>query len=340
MNRIDLRSDTVTLPSDKMLEAMFKAKVGDMVFGEDEEVNRLEAMAASIFGMEAAAFCPSGTMTNQIAVNIHTRPGDEVICSKLAHIYLHEGGGIAFNSGSSVALIDTPDGTFSADDVVSNINPDDPHKARTSLVCIENTVNRGGGKIWDAADIIKIGQVCRENKLSYHLDGARIFNALAETGENPAQLGKIFDSVSVCLSKGLGAPVGSVLISSEENIRKAKRVRKALGGTMRQAGYIAAAGIYALENNVARIKEDHLHARMISSVLSSCNWVTEQMKTETNIIIFSLADNITSASIAGKLSESGILIAPVDNRRIRIVTHLNITREMTEFVCSRLRNLF
>ena len=340
MTKIDLRSDTVTMPDEKMLKAMISAPAGDMVMGEDPSVNELEKKISRLFGMEDAAFCPSGTMTNQIAVKVHTRPGDEVICSKLAHIYLYEGGGIAFNSGASVALIDSPDGTFTAEQVAENINPDDPHKPHTSLVCIENTVNRGGGKIWDFNELKRIKEVCNHNNLHYHLDGARIFNAIAATNQTPADFGSMFDSVSVCLSKGLGAPVGSLLLGSESFIKHARRVRKVMGGTMRQAGYIAAAGLYALDNNIERLKDDHRNAKIISSSLSECNWIKEVMPVHTNIIIFKIADELSSASVTKKFAEKGILVNAVDNKSIRMVTHLDISSEMIERVCAELKKLF
>ena len=258
---IDLRSDTVTKPCAGMLTAMMNAKVGDDVFGEDPTVNELEAMAATMFGMEAGLFCPSGTMTNQIAIKVHTQPGDEVICDKLAHIYQYEGGGIAFNSGCSVKLLDGDKGRITSDQVIEGINANQDYKAATSLVALENTTNRGGGSCYDFKEIIAIREVCSANNLGLHLDGARIFNALVEKKETPKQYGEIFDSISICLSKGLGTPVGSILLGTDKFIKRARRVRKAFGGGMRQAGFLAAAGIYALENNIDRLKEDHLHAR-------------------------------------------------------------------------------
>lgn len=340
MNRIDLRSDTVTMPSPGMLDAMIYAEAGDMVLNEDPTVDRLEKMVAEIFGMEAAAFCPSGTMTNQIAINVHTRPGDEIICSSKAHVYLYEGGGIAFNSGVQVALIDSVDGTFDYESVIEKINPDDPHKPRTSLVTVENTVNRGGGKIWDQTELIRISELCRNHGLKYHLDGARIFNALIETGDNPAAAGTIFDSVSVCLSKGLGAPVGSLLAGSSEFIRRAKRVRKVLGGTMRQAGYIAAAGIYALDNNINRLKSDHLNAARLKETLKNCHWVDSILPVDTNIVIFSLKTGFDSKKVKSELAENGILAGVIDSRIMRLVTHLDVTDEMTDKACEIIGSLF
>lgn len=258
---IDLRSDTVTQPSAAMLEAMFKAPVGDDVFSEDPTVNRLESISADMFGMEAAIFCPSGTMTNQIAIKCHTQPGEEVICDKLSHVYQYEGGGIAFNSGCQVKLIDGNYGRITAAQVAEGINPEADYKSKTSLVSLENTTNRGGGACYNFTDIESIKEVCLHNNLKLHLDGARLWNALVAKNETPKQYGQVFDSISVCLSKGMGTPVGSLLIGKKEFIKKARRIRKVFGGGMRQAGYLAAAGIYALENNIARMVEDHQHGR-------------------------------------------------------------------------------
>src|SRR5215471_3375413 len=264
---IDYRSDTVTKPTAGMMEAMMHAKVGDDVFGEDPSINELEALTANMFGMEAAIFCPSGTMTNQIGIKCHSQPGDEVICDENAHVYQYEGGGIAFNSGASVKLLPGDRGRITAKQVKIAINSDDNHKAHTSLVCLENTSNRGGGSCYDFEEIRKIREVCKDSNLRFHLDGARLFNALVEKNETPKQYGEIFDSVSICLSKGLGCPVGSVLIGKRDFIKKARRVRKVFGGGMRQAGFLAAAGIYALQNHISRLKEDHRHAKQIGEVL-------------------------------------------------------------------------
>ena len=340
MTRIDLRSDTLTKPSHEMLMAMMSAKTGDMVFDEDPTVNELEKRAAEMFNKEAGLFCPSGTMSNQVAVKVHTKPGDEVICSRLAHIYMNEGGGIASNSGASVSIIDTYDGTFTSDQVVSRINPDDPHKAHTCLVSVENTVNRGGGKVWKFDEIVRIGNVCREFNLKYHLDGARIFNALAETSQRPPDYGKIFDSISFCFSKGLGAPVGSVLLGSKDFIKQAKRIRKVFGGTMRQAGYVAAAGIYALENNIERLKVDHKHAKMLEKILVKCSFVEKVLPVETNIVIFRVSDKLQSSDIISGLLKHEIFALPIDSRNIRFVTHLDVNSEMIGIVCDVLQKLF
>src|ERR1700754_5008575 len=264
---IDLRSDTVTRPTAPMLDAMFHAPVGDDVFGEDPTINKLESMAARLFGMEAALYCPTGTMSNQVAIKVHTQPGDEVICDKTAHVYQYEGGGIAANSGAQVKLLEGNNGRITVEQVAAAINPDDVHKANTSLVCIENTSNRGGGAFYELSAIQEIRELCNLHGLKLHLDGARLFNALVARNESPRQYGEAFHSISVCLNKGLGCPIGSMLIGKKEFIKKARRVRKVFGGGMRQAGYMAASGLYALQNNVARLAEDHQHARQIAEVL-------------------------------------------------------------------------
>ena len=272
---IDLRSDTVTKPTPSMLKAMMNADVGDDVFKEDPAVNALEGKAADLFGMDKALFCPSGTMTNQIAINVHVKPGDEVICDRISHIYFYEGGGIAKTSGASVALLSGDRGRFSAEDVEAAICPDDIHRPVTRLVAVENTVNKGGGAYWDIDELEKIGSICRKKNIGFHLDGARLFNALAETGEKPADYGRLFDSISICLSKGLGAPAGSLLLGNSDFIKKALRVRKVMGGGMRQAGFLAAAGIYALDNNIERLNEDHAKARDMGELLSSLDYIEE-----------------------------------------------------------------
>jgi threonine aldolase len=311
-----------------MMEAMMKAKVGDDVFGEDPSINELENLAAEMFGMEAAVFCPSGTMTNQIAIKCHTQSGDEVICDESAHVYQYEGGGIAFNSGASVKLLFGDRGRITAAQVKEAINPDDNHKAHTSLVCLENTSNRGGGSCYDFSEIKKIKTVCLENNLKLHLDGARLFNALVEKNETPRQYGEIFDSISVCLSKSLGCPVGSLLLGKKEFIKKARRVRKVFGGGMRQAGFLAAAGIYALHNHVDRLKTDHLHAKQISGAIEKKKFVKMVLPVETNIIIFELDHSITASAIVDKLKEKNILGYAIAPNRVRLVVHLDITEEM------------
>ena len=324
---IDFRSDTVTKPGPGMLKAMINAKVGDDVFGEDPSINELEQMSADLFGMEAGLFCPSGTMTNQIAIKCHTQPGDEVICDESAHVYQYEGGGIAFNSSASVKLLYGDRGRINADQVKAAINPDDNHKARTSLVCLENTSNRGGGSCYDLSEIKKIKQVCVENKLSFHLDGARLWNAMVAKNEPPKQYGEIFDSISICLSKGLGCPVGSVLIGKKDFIKMGRRTRKVFGGGMRQGGFIAAAGIYALQNNIERLQQDHDNAKQIGEAIAESSIATTVLPIETNIIIFETG-NTPAQTIIDKLKEKQILCYATGPQRVRFVVHLDITAEM------------
>lgn len=326
---IDFRSDTVTQPTTAMLEAMMNAKLGDDVFGEDPTINALEEKAAGMFGMEAAIFCPSGTMTNQIAIKCHTQPGDEIICDQLSHIYQYEGGGIAFNSGCSVKLIEGNCGRINAEQVEASINnKNDVHKPISKLVSLENTANRGGGSCYDFDDIQSIKKICEANELAFHLDGARLFNAIIAKKESPEQYGKVFDSISICLSKGLGAPVGSVLIGTKNFITKARRVRKVFGGGMRQAGILAAAGIYALDNNIERLSQDHQHAKQLANALQQKDFVGEIFPVETNIVIFEVHGKYTAAQLAEKFKEQNILVIAISKTHVRMVTHLNITAEM------------
>ena len=326
---IDFRSDTVTHPTPEMLKAMFAAVVGDDVLGDDTTVIALEAKAAAMFGMEAALFCASGTMANQIAIKSHTQPGDEVICHKLSHVYYYEGGGIAMNSGASVCLLEGDQGRITAEYVAAHINPaNDPHRPLTRLVSVENTMNKGGGSIYDFNELKAIAKVCTDNKLKFHLDGARLFNALVETKETPADYGKLFDSISICISKGLGAPVGSVLIGSKEFIWKARRIRKVFGGGMRQAGYLAAACIYALDNNVERLREDHRKAKQLESLLKSLPYVEDVMPVQTNLIFFNLKPEMQAKDFLQKLRDSDIHAMALAPQEVRFVTHLDITDEM------------
>jgi len=324
---IDFRSDTVTRPSPAMLDTMMQARVGDDVFGEDPSVNELESLAASMFGMEAALFCPSGTMTNQIAIKCHTQPGGEVICDADAHIYQYEGGGIAFNSGCSVKLLSGDRGRINAEQVRQAIQPDDVHRARTSLVCVENTSNRGGGSCYEWEALEKIKQVCAEHHLAFHIDGARLFNAMVAKGQSPQQYGALFDSISICLSKSLGCPVGSILLGSKSFIKQARRIRKVLGGGMRQAGFLAAAGIYALTNNIDRLQKDHEHARLIGAALENKPFVASILPIETNIIIFE-TKGITAKELVEKLKQHQILGYAIAPYRVRLVLHLDITEAM------------
>ena len=328
---IDFRSDTVTRPTPAMRDAMYQAPLGDDVFGEDPSVNALEAKTAALFGMEAALFCVSGTMTNQIGIKCHTQPGNEVICDQLSHIYQYEGGGIAFNAGCSVKLVHGNRGRITAQQVLEGINnPMDIHKAPTALVSLENTANRGGGSCYDFAEIIRIQQVCREHGLHFHLDGARLFNALVAKNETPQQYGEVFDSISICLSKGLGAPVGSLLIGKKDFIQKGRRIRKILGGGTRQAGMLAAAGIYALDNHVQRLAEDHRHARLIAEALQAKDFTGELLPVETNILIFEVKGRYTAPQLAAALKEKGILVIAISPAQVRMVVHLDIQPDMVE----------
>jgi threonine aldolase len=330
---IDYRSDTFTRPTPGMLEAMYNAETGDDVFGEDPSVNRLEAMMADFFGKAAALYCPSGTMSNQVGIKVHTLPGDEVICSQLAHVYIYEGGGIAFNAGAQVRPITGERGMITAAEVAAAINPDDVHKARTSLVCLENTANRGGGCCYDWEEVLRIKAVCQEHNLKLHLDGARLFNALIATKQDPAAYGNVFDSISVCLNKGMGCPMGSVLMGSETFIREARRIRKKLGGGLRQAGYMAATGIYAMENHLQRLEDDHLHAKQIAHALLEKNFTGHMLPVETNILIFEVIGDWTPVSFAEYLTREGIKVMPISTNQVRMVTHLDITPEMVAQTC-------
>jgi threonine aldolase len=335
----DLRSDTVTQPGPAMLQAMMHARVGDDVFGEDPSINELEALAAEMFGMESALYCPTGTMSNQIAIKCHTQPGDEVICEKSSHVYQYEGGGIAFNSGAQVKLIDGNRGRIHAEQISTAINPDDVHKAHSSLVSLENTCNRGGGSCYDTSEIKKIREECDRLQLGLHLDGARLFNALVAKKESARQYGELFHTISICLNKGLGCPIGSVLIGPGDFIRKARRVRKVFGGGMRQAGYMAAAGIYALQNNIQRLELDHTHAQQIAHALVSKSFVGDILPVETNIVIFEVKPPFTVSLLLEKLSQNNIRCFAISSSQIRMVTHLDISESMIRTVVKTIEAL-
>ncbi|MBS1667663.1 MAG: aminotransferase class I/II-fold pyridoxal phosphate-dependent enzyme [Bacteroidetes bacterium] len=337
--KIDFRSDTVTKPTAAMLEAMMQAEVGDDVFGEDPSINLLESMVAERFGMQAAIYCPSGTMSNQIAIRCHTQPGDEVICASNAHVYIYEGGGIASNSGSQVRAIDGDNGRINASQVETSINPDDVHKARTSLVCLENTSNRGGGACYDLEEIKKIRKVCTDYNLQLHLDGARLFNAIVAKKEDPKQYGAIFDSISICLNKGLGCPIGSVLIGNKDFIKKARRIRKVFGGGMRQAGFMAAAGVYALQNHIDRLAQDHAHAKQIEAALAKKDFVASILPVETNIVIATTKDGFPAKQIAEKLLPKGIQVMAIAEQQLRFVLHLDISTAMVEETITQISKL-
>lgn len=333
---IDFRSDTVTKPSFEMRQAMLDAPVGDDVFGEDPTINELEQYAAKMFGFEAGLFCCSGTQTNQIAINVHVQPGGEVICHEESHIYKYEGGGIAKNSGASVRLLRGNRGRITADDVQLWINPDDIHLPVTQLISIEDTSNRGGGAIYDFNEIRKIRALSSMTKIPLHLDGARLFNSLIENGVDYLEYGQQFDSISICLSKGLGAPVGSVLLGSHDFIKKARRVRKVFGGGMRQAGIIAAGGLYALKHNIERLKIDHLNAKAIEHVLFNLNWVKNVVPVETNIVVAELNDPSSLPLIVSRLKDMDILVMPFGPGMIRLVTHMDISQEAMDQTLSAL----
>lgn len=336
---INLISDTVTKPTKEMLDVMMNAKVGDDVFKADPTVNLLQEKVADMFGMEDALFFPSGTMANQAAIKLHTQPGDRMFCDKWAHVYNYEGGGAAFNSGVTSHLIDGDRGMFTAVQLQQAVSGRaDIHVPFNRLVCIENTTNKGGGACWDFEELKKIQKVAKDNNLAYHLDGARLFNALVAKNETPEQYGKLFDSISICLSKGLGAPVGSVLIGTKEHIAQALRVRKLFGGGMRQAGFLTAAAIHALDNQVERLAEDHKKAKEIGKVLETCSYVKKIEPIETNIVIFYVNDSIDSMEFIKRMEEKRILLISMGEGKIRIVTHLDYTNEMHEILLKELVN--
>ena len=334
---IDLRSDTVTKPSLEMKDYILDAALGDDVFQDDPTVKELENKTARMFGHEAGLFCSSGTMTNQIALMVYLRPGDEVICSSEAHIYNYEGGGIARNSGASARLINRNSGIVYLDEIIDNLNPDDIHYPVTNLVALENTINRGGGICYPISEIEKISKFCESKNIPLHLDGARLFNALVKTGVKTNYIGPLFDSISICFSKGLGAPVGSVLVGSKEFIRKARRVRKVIGGGMRQVGMLAAAGIYALENNIERLAVDHQHANLLAEGLRSCSWIDKVMEVETNIVIGYMNEGFQNSNFVEKLQKLGVSIVSFGKGRIRMVTHLDVSKQDIDKVISLLK---
>ncbi|MES2827795.1 MAG: GntG family PLP-dependent aldolase [Bacteroidota bacterium] len=336
---VDLRSDTVTKPTAGMLDAMMSAKVGDDVFGEDETVSALEAKLAGIFNMEAGLFCPSGTMTNQIAIKCFTQPMDEVICDQTAHVYRYEVGGIAYNSMASVRLLNGPRGILTPELIEPEINEQNIHYPDSTLVVLENTVNKGGGACYKLSQIEPIHALCANRGLKLHLDGARVFNALTATGDKANDYGQFFDGISVCLSKGLGAPVGSVLLSTKETIRKATKVRKAFGGGMRQAGYLAAAGIYALDNNIKRLSEDHVHAKALAEALKSTNYVASVMPVETNIVIFEVTEGYKADVLVKLFADKGLACNTTSSKTVRMVTHLGITSGLVDQAIEIIKNL-
>lgn len=329
---INLISDTVTKPTPEMLDYMMKAQVGDDVFQADPSVNALQEKAKKMFGKEAALFCPSGTMTNQIAIKCHTQPMDEMICDHYSHVYQYENGGYAYNSGIGVNLISGTNGKITSSQIEEVIKPDYDWLPRTSLVALENSTNKGGGNYYTLDEIAPITKLCKEKGLALHLDGARVFNVLVETGETTQAVGEHFDSISICISKGLGAPVGSVLLGTEKLIKQARRYRKAMGGGMRQAGYLAAACTYALENNVERLKVDNDRAKELGQLLESLPWVDKVKPVKTNIVIFDLKGDLKAEYVLSELEKKGILATAFGPQTIRFVTHLDYSQEMHEEV--------
>ncbi len=337
---INLISDTITVPTKEMLKYMMSAKVGDDVFGADPTVIQLQEKMASMFNKEAALFFPSGTMTNQTAIKLHTQPSEQMICDKWAHVFNFEGGGAAFNSGISSSLIDGNRGMFTAEQVKKALHdPENYHVPVSKLVAVENTTNKGGGACWDFEELVRIKEVCDNMGLAYHLDGARLFNALVARNETPEQYGELFDTISICLSKGLGAPVGSVLLGTKKDIKRAVRIRKLFGGAMRQIGYLAAAGIYALDHHVERLAEDHRRAKVLGEALNASRYIKMVEPVETNILIFYTADDVPENKFVEALKKKNVLISSMGEGKLRMVTHLNFTEEMLEQVLEILKDL-
>jgi threonine aldolase len=336
---VNLISDTVTKPTPAMLQAMMAAEVGDDVFGEDPTVKALEQKTAQLFDKEAGLFCPSGTMANQIAIKMHTRPLDEVICHEYSHVYQYETGGYAFHSGVAMRLLGGAHGLLAPEVLQSSFRPLQDWLPNTSLLVLENTANKGGGSYYTSAQMAELTAIARAESLACHLDGARVFNALVETGEAPHEVGALFDSISICLSKGLGAPVGSVLLGTAEKIKEARRIRKVMGGGMRQAGYLAAAGIYALDHHVVRLKNDHLAAKRLADALVQCAFVAEIRPVRTNIVIFELKDTVSPTAFLAELKAKGINASGFGGQAIRFVTHLDVTEEMVNYVVEVLQGL-
>jgi threonine aldolase len=337
---INLISDTVTKPTPEMLQAMFNAKVGDDVFKQDPTVNEFERIVADLFGMEAALFFPTGTMANQTAIKLNTNPGDQIICDKWSHIHLYESGGASSNSGVNFNLLDGSRGMITAEQVKEGINdPEFYHTPMSKMVGIENTTNKGGGACYEIEELQKIKQVCVDHNLKYHLDGARLWNAMIAKKQQPKQFGELFDTISVCFSKGLGCPIGSVLLSDAETIHRALRIRKIFGGNMRQSGYLAAAGIYALQNNINRLEEDHKRAKELGQVLEQLPWIEKVSPVETNILIFEVKKALEEKMVIEKFKDKGILISSMGQGKLRIVTHLDYRQVMHEYVLEALDKL-
>jgi threonine aldolase len=339
---IDLRSDTVTKPTPAMRRAMAEAEVGDDVFGDDPTVNALEAKTAELLGKEAALFVPSGTMANQIAVGVNTRPGDELLCSSTSHVYVWEAGGIARLSGVTARTFEGDGGLLSVDDLRDAIRPsDDVHYVRTRLICLENTHNRGGGRVHPIGSIAAISRWAREQNLAMHLDGARLMNAVVASGRPARDWAQYFDTVSICFSKGLGAPIGSAVAGSNEAIGRARRLRKLFGGGMRQVGIIAAGALYALEHHVDRLSADHANAQILADAFSGTDgFALEAEPVETNLVWVAVNPSVgTAADVAAYLRSRGVLISVPGNQVVRACTHLGVTREQVEEAASLIRQI-
>jgi len=342
MKIIDLRSDTLTVPTPEMRDVMASADVGDDVFGEDPTINKLQDKIAALTGKEAALFAASGTQANQISINVHTQPGDEVICEKQSHIFNFEAGAAAALSGAQLHTLSGRYGVLDPEEVELAVRPADHHYPRSRLIALENTHNKWGGTIYPVNDIIKIRMVCDKHNLKMHLDGARLWNASAASGVSIKEYSRYFDSVSLCFSKGLGAPVGSIIAGSKEFIEKAHYYRKLYGGGMRQAGILAAAALYAVENNFERLTEDHRRARVLGEGVNQLpGFVVNLQTVQTNIVIIDTSLNSRSAmQIASDLEEKGVRVIPFSPTRLRMVTNMHITDEQIEQVIDIMKNLY
>lgn len=338
---IDLRSDTVTRPTPGMRAAMDKAEVGDDVFGEDPSVNRLQARVAELLGKDEALFVPSGTMSNQICVKLHTQPGDEMLCESNCHIYNYEAGGAAVLSGVTARCIDGDYGILDLAQLEDKIRPNNEHLVRTRVVCLENTHNRGGGRIFPLEKVKAISAWGRKNGLAVHLDGARLWNAVVATGVPLGEWAKHFDTVSVCFSKGLGAPVGSALAGPRELIARARRIRKLFGGGMRQAGVLAAAAHYALDNHIERLADDHRNARVLAEAVADTPGLRlDPPDVHTNLVWFIIDPELgTAKDISVELRQHGVLVHAAGPQKIRMCTHLDVSAAQTERAAETMRKV-
>jgi len=338
---VDLRSDTVTKPTPGMVQAMMSAPVGDDVFGDDPTVNRLQAEVARMLGKEAGLFLPSGTMANQIAINCLTGPTDEVILDRESHIFRYEVAASSVISGVQFCALDGTNGILTAGQVEEAIRPDDIHQPRTALVCLENTHNRAGGVIYPLDEIANISRLCRR-RVKLYLDGARLWNASVASGTPLREYGKHFDALMVCLSKGLGCPAGSVLAGDRRFIERARRARKMLGGGMRQAGFLAGAGLYAVRRNVRRLRDDHRRARRLAEAVAELPGVSIDLDTvQTNIVVFDISrSGLDPEQAAVRLARRGVLVIPFGRTMLRAVTHLDVDDKDIETAGREMKRLF